>query len=353
MTPFEHPDFDDHEEVAFFSDERSGLHAIVAIHRTSALGGSGGGCRMHPYPSASRALTDALRLSRAMSHKLALMDVPAGGAKAVVIADPRHDKTEALLHALGHAVDTLHGRFIVAEDAGTNPGDMAILGEETPYVMRHAGDGAAATAEGVLLGMGEAVRHRLGAASLDGLRVGVQGVGRVGLALCRLLTRSGARVVASDLDGERLALAARELGVQALGAEALLEHELDVFAPCAMGEVLDDATIPRLRCAVVAGSANEQLAEARHAAQLASRGILFTPDFVLNAGGVLGAATDVARGEPGACSACARIPALLHEIFERATEERVTPYEVALRMAREKCRRASIRAARASPAARA
>lgn len=354
VTPFEHPEFDDHEEVAFFSDERAGLHAIVAIHRTSALGGSGGGCRMQPYPSAGRALTDALRLSRAMSHKLALMDVPAGGAKAVVIADPRLDKTEALLRALGRAVDTLRGRFIAAEDAGTNPGDMAILGEETPYVMRHAGDGAAATAEGVLLGMGEAVRHRLGAASLDGLRVGVQGVGRVGLALCRLLARAGARVVACDLDGERVARAARELGVEGIGGGALFEHDLDVLAPCALGEVLDDATIPTLRCAVVAGSANEQLAEPRHAAQLASRGILFTPDFVLNAGGVLGGATELLRHAPGgACSACDRIPALLREIFERAEHERVTPYEVALGMARAKCRRGPINgdaAPRASPA---
>lgn len=341
MTPFEHPSFDDHEEVVFFSSDPEGLHAIVAIHRTSAFGSSGGGCRIWPYPSAGHALTDALRLSRAMSHKLALMDVPAGGAKAVVIADPLRQKTEALLRALGRAIDALHGRFIAAEDAGTTPEDLAIVAQETPYVLRRQGDGAAATAEGVLLGMREAVRHRLGTAQLDGLRVGVQGVGRVGLSLARLLTSAGARVVVCDLLAERAARARRELDAEAVDPEVLLERELDVLAPCAMGGVLDDATIPRLRCAVIAGSANEQLAAPRHAAMLAARGVLFTPDFVLNAGGVLGASDEALRlTSSGTCSACERIPVLLRSIFERAVRERTTPYEVALAMAREKCRRA-------------
>jgi leucine dehydrogenase len=168
--------------------------------------------------------------------------------------------------------------------------------------------------------------------------VGVQGVGRVGLCLARLLESAGAHVVVADRLSGRVLLATRELGVEAVDPEALLEHDLDVLAPCAMGGVLDDATIPRLRCAVVAGSANEQLAEPHHAELLASRGILFTPDFVLNAGGVLGASSEALGLESdGACSACERIPALLRLIFDRAERERVTPYEVSLDLAREKC----------------
>jgi leucine dehydrogenase len=341
VTPFDHPAFDDHEEVAFFAGEPSGLRAIVAIHRISALGGSGGGCRMWPYRSTDDALTDALRLSRAMSYKLALMDLPAGGAKVVVIGDPIRGKTEALLRALGRAVETLHGRFIVAEDVGTTPDDMRIIGQETPYVLRQQGDTAAATAYGVLLGMRDAVRHRLGVSDLDGLRVGVQGAGRVGLALCRLLADAGARVLVSDVRDERTALASRDLGVEVADGRALLEQELDVLAPCAMGGVLDDVTIPRLRCAVVAGSANEQLAESRHAALLSSRAVLYVPDFVHNAGGVLAASDEALRiGANGVCSGCDRIPVLLRAIFAQAQRERVTPYEVALAMAREKCSKA-------------
>lgn len=337
MTPFDHPAFDEHEEVAFFADPDAGLRAILAIHRTSAFGTSGGGVRMWPYRSSDEALSDALRLSRAMSYKLALMELPAGGAKTVVIGDPARDKSEALLRALGRAVDSLHGRTIVAEDIGTTPEDMEVVAKETPYVLGRKGDGAAATAYGVYLGMREAVRHRLGTEEVAGLRVAVQGVGRVGFALARLLHEAGARLVVSDVHGENVSRAVDELSAEAVDPRAIFEQPFDVLAPCAFGAVLDDRTIPSLRCAVVAGSANEQLAEERHAAALAERGILFAPDFVLNAGGILhssGEALKLDPSDPSAHAAFERIPALLRAILEEAEAERVTPYQVALARAR-------------------
>lgn len=333
----EHPDFDEHEEVAFFDDPDAGLHAIVAIHRTSKLGTSGGGVRLWPYRSRDEALTDALRLSRAMSYKLALLEMPAGGAKMVVIGDPARDKTEALLRALARVVDSFQGRLVVAEDVGTTPEDMEIIARETPYVLGRKGDAAASTAFGVYLGMREAVRHRLGAKELAGLRVAVQGVGRVGRALARLLAQASATLVVSDLRSELAEEVARELGAEVVAPDAVLEEEVDVLAPCAMGGILNDATIPRLRCTVVAGSANEQLAERRHAEALADRGILFAPDLVLSTGAILHTleeALHLDASSPDAEGAFARIPALLRSIFEAAEADGVTPYEVAISRAK-------------------
>lgn len=330
MSVFEHPDFE-HEEVAFIADDRAGLRAIVARHHSGALGTSGGGCRIWPYRSEAEALTDVLRLSRAMSFKLALLDIPAGGAKCVVLCDPREGKTVMLLEALGRAVDRMGGRYVLAADVGTGPADLEVIGRRTRYVMRGP-PSADPTARGVLACIREAVRHALGRGDLRGTSVAVQGVGEVGARLAALLAGEGARIVVADVDRERAERVAREVGARAERPEAIHASEVDVLAPCALGGVLDARTIGELRCAVVAGSANGQLASDACADALAARGILFAPDFVVNAGGVLGTACSCG-GADGA-DVGDRLVVLLRGVLDRAEREGTTPYAAAVATAR-------------------
>jgi leucine dehydrogenase len=367
MSLFDHPDFDDHEHVSFFAEPSAGLHAIIAIHRTGPLGSAGGGCRIWPYADDGAALRDALRLSRAMTYKLALIELPVGGAKAVIRADPARAKTPALLAALGRAVDRLSGRFIVSEDVGTTPEDLAALRAVTPWVdpaPARALDGAEATAYGVLAGLRAGVRRRLGHTQLDRLTVAVQGLGKVGLALCHHLAAAGARLIVSDLDRARAEEAVRALAAsdRAAGAPprpgagagaaassrahrepptlvcppALLDAAADVFAPCALGDVLDAATVGRLRCAVVAGSANNQLADPALADVLAGRGILYLPDFALNVGGALAAATGISNDASGLRARLDQIGALVDGICARAEREHTSTHVAAERTARER-----------------
>jgi leucine dehydrogenase len=347
MSVFSSIDFDNHELVCFVSDAPSGLSAIVAIHSTAPFGLAGGGCRMWPYASDDEALRDALRLSRAMSYKLALCDMPAGGAKCVVIGDPRKDKSERLLRALGRAVDRLGGRYIIAEDVGTTERDMQIIGMETKYVVGKHTDTGPATAYGAFLGLRMAALRELGRSDLQGLRVAVQGLGNVGGRLCRHLAGAGARLVVADVDEDAVRRAVDELGATAVPADTIYDQDVDVFAPCALGAILDDATIPRLRCKLVAGAANNQLAEDRHADALAARGTLFVPDFVLNAGGVIGASQEGKQLGGGASEGpvydervafkeTELIPTILASVFALADRERITPYAAAVRLAKEK-----------------
>ncbi len=335
MSVFEHPDFE-HEEVAFVADEGAGLRAIVAVHHSGAIGASGGGCRIWPYRCEADAVTDVLRLSRAMSFKLALLDIPAGGAKCVVMADPREDKSPALLEALGRAVDRMAGRFVLAADVGTTPADLDVVARRTRYVMRGPSS-ADPTARGVLACIRESVRHALGRTELRGTSVAVQGVGEVGARLAALLCREGARVVVADVDRGRAERVARELGARIEPAATIHASEVDVFAPCALGGVLDERTIGELRCSVVAGSANNQLATDACADALAARGVLFAPDFVVNAGGVLGTAcscggVDEPRVED-------RLVALLRSVLEQAERTGATPHAAAVAAARARLSR--------------
>lgn len=342
MNVYDCPDFDDHEHVSFFADEASGLRAIVAIHTTAPFGLSGGGCRMWPYPSADDALRDALRLSRAMSYKLALCDMPAGGAKTVVIGDPAKDKTEALLRALGRAVERLGGRYVIAEDVGTTPADMRVIGTETRYVMGQKTDTGPATAYGTFVALRTAVERALGRKGLAGLRVSVQGLGNVGRRLCKHLACAGATLVVTDVDERAARAVVAELGgesaVRAVPPDAIYDADTDVFAPCALGAILSDDTIPRLRCKVVAGSANNQLAEDRHADVLAARGILYTPDFIANAGGVIGASQEGEAAGGAVFRDVERIGSLLGAAFDLALREGISPHAAAVRMAKEKVR---------------
>ncbi len=342
MWLFDVPEFDAHEHVSFFAERSSGLRAVIAVHRTGALGTAGGGCRIWPYPDGRAAIRDALRLSRAMTYKLALVDLPAGGAKAVVIADPHRDKTEALLLAVGRAVDRLGGRFIVAADVGTDAADLATIGRATLWVSRDAGgasDAAAATAYGVFVGVRAAVRWRLGRDGLDGVKVAVQGLGRVGAALARRLAAAGARLWLTDLDADKRARLARELDAVAVAPDAVFALDVDVFAPCALADALDATTIPKLRCRVVAGSANNQLAEPAFADELERREILWAPDIVINAGGAIGAASAISLDDAGGAPLRARLDAidrLLTGVFERAARERTSTLVAAERTARER-----------------
>ncbi len=343
MSIYDLPEFDGHEHVSFFCDAASGLRAIIAIHSTAPYGLSGGGCRMQPYADATEAARDALRLSRAMSYKLALTDMPAGGAKTVVIGDPRRDKSETLLRALGAAVERLNGRYIIAEDVGTTPEDMRIIGQVTRYVSGKQQDTGPTTAHGVFTGLRVAVARHLGRSDLKGTRVAVQGLGAVGSRLCDELIAAGATLWVADIDPSAVErVCARHPGVTPLPNEAILAADVDVLAPCALGGILDDRTIGALRCKVVCGAANNQLAEERHAEALAARGILYAPDFVVNAGGVIGAAFDSGDGDTTQASAALReterVGDLLGTVMARAEQDGVTPYAAAVAMAQDKVR---------------
>ncbi len=285
------PGFDAHEQVALVRDDASGLHAIIAIHSTH-LGPAAGGVRRWAYGNQAEALTDALRLSRGMSYKNAMAGLKAGGGKAVLIADA--PKTDALLTAFAAAVEALGGRYVTAEDVGMTDGDMAVLARTTAHVAGLpvaagvvGGNPGPFTARGVLAGLKAAVRHKLGKNSVAGLHIAVQGVGSVGGALARALAAEGARLTVADVDAQRAAALAGELGAAAVPVDRIMRVPADVFSPNALGAILDEGSIAALDVAVVAGAANNQLASDAEGARLAARGILYAPDYVINAGGII------------------------------------------------------------------
>ena len=360
MPVFSHRDFDDHEQVVFVSRPAVGLRAIIAIHNTNR-GPSLGGCRMWPYASDEEALRDVLRLSRGMTYKSAVANLDIGGGKSVIIGNPRSDKTSALLRAMAQAIDALGGRYIAAEDSGTSVSDMKVMAEETRHVAgildRQTGDGgirngdpSPATAFGTFVGMRAAVRHRLGRDELQGLRIAIQGIGSVGYQLARLLHQAGARLWVTDIYRDQVARAVDELGAIAVPPEDIYGLDVDVFAPCAMGAILNDVTIPQLRARVIAGAANNQLSEARHGTELMERDILYAPDYVINAGGII----DVWYERRGWFDRDAMVRHIegigdtLGEIFSRAGSDGLPTSMVADQVAEERFRKAAT-----SPTARA
>jgi leucine dehydrogenase len=326
----------EYEEVCFFRDADLGLAGIIAIHST-VRGPALGGCRMYPYGSEADALRDALRLAKAMSYKAAVMGLPFGGGKSVVIADPRRDKTEALLRGIGAAVDALGGRYIAADDVGTTVQDMNVLRTVTPFAAGYPGaDGepCPATACGVYHGIRAVAQHALGDSDLDGVTVAVQGLGSVGFRLCRFLAYAGAKLVVSDARPEAVERAVAEFGAVAVPCDEIVQVEADVLAPCAMGAVLNDQSIPRLGCRAIAGAANNQLAEPRHAEALHRRGIVYAPDYVVNAGGIIDVAHEGAAYDPSdVLDACAGIYDVVLDVIERAERAGITPLAAADRLA--------------------
>jgi leucine dehydrogenase len=343
MDVFSSPAFDEHEQVNLFYHRDSGLRAIVALHDTT-LGPAVGGCRMWPYATEADAITDVLRLSKGMTFKAAMADLPYGGGKTVIIGAPKTDKSEALFRALGRAIDSLGGRYYTGEDVGTSPQDMDWAGEETTYVLGStrgggSGDPSPVTARGVWLGIRAAVAHKLQRNDLAGVRVAIQGLGHVGYNLARLLAQDGARLIVADIDQTRVERAADELAAKVVDIDAILSAECEVLAPCALGGVLNDDTIPRLACQIVAGAANNQLLEDRHGAALHARGILYAPDYVINAGGLINIALELQPGGYDRARALAQVGAIgttLAEVFERATRAGLPTHEVADRIARER-----------------
>lgn len=294
---FDHPDFDDHECVHVVQDGPAGLRAIIAVHNTSR-GPSLGGCRMWPYASSEAALTDVLRLSRGMTYKSAMANLGLGGGKSVIIGDPRSAKTDALLEAMGKAVDRLDGLYIAAEDSGTSVADLRRMGEHTAHVggviertgrggESHSGDPSPATALGVFHGLAAAVRFKHQRPDLTGIRVAIQGLGNVGLRLAEHLHAAGAELWVADIHAPSVDKAVEQFGATAVSVDAIDSQDVDVFAPCALGSAINDRSLSRLKAGIVAGAANNQLHTPAHDTALMERGILYAPDYVINAGGII------------------------------------------------------------------
>lgn len=297
MSVFAHPDFDHHEQVNFVSDKASGLKAIIAVHNTN-LGYALGGTRFFPYPNDDAALTDALRLSRGMSYKSAMARLALGGGKSVIIGNPKVDKNPDLLRAFGRALEGMGGQYVAAEDSGTSVADMKIIHEVTEHVSGYhekkdadgrvrSGDPSPATAYGCFVGIKAAVEHRLHRTDLQGLVVGIQGLGSVGYRLARLLHESGARLLVTDINNAVLQQAEREFDARVLSPDQLFRERMDVFAPCALGGAINPNTLAVLQASVIAGAANNQLDQPETGELLHQRGICYAPDYVINAGGII------------------------------------------------------------------
>jgi leucine dehydrogenase len=329
-------DFDDHEAVHLFRDRDSGLTAIIAVHST-ALGPAAGGTRFWHYADRADAITDALRLSRGMSYKSAMAGLPAGGGKGVILADPSGTKTPALLAAFARAVDSLGGQYITAQDVGMSEADMVALASTTPHVAGlpgQGGDPGPSTSWGVYLGLVATARRALGVDTMRGVRVAIQGVGSVGSGLARRLAADGAVLTVADVDTARAQSLADALGATIVGADAILSVEADVFSPNALGAVLTDQVIAGLNVAAVAGGANNQLPTAAQGAALAARGILYAPDYVINAGGIINVLRHLGQGGDAEVDArISQIPARLDSIWTQSAATGETPADVADRMA--------------------
>lgn len=337
MFVFSSRSFKQHEFVSFTEDKASGLRAIVAVHNTN-LGPAYGGCRMFPYASDDDALQDVLRLSRGMTYKSALAGLPMGGGKAVIIGDPATAKTPQLLEAMGRFVDQLDGKYITAEDSGTGVADMRVIATQTEYVsglnsgQEFGGDPSPLTAYGVFCGIKAALKHQNQSDKLAGVRVAVQGAGSVGRHLIEQLIEEGAQVLVADINQANLQ-AAERLGARIVAVDQILSADVDVFAPCAMGAVLNDQSIPALRAPIVAGAANNQLADIAHGEMLRKRGTLYAPDFVINAGGIIEIHHQNTGSMDKSRAHIAKIGDTLEHIFEVSEEQKVSTVEVAEKLA--------------------
>jgi leucine dehydrogenase len=343
MTSWGFADFDDHEGVHLFSDPASGLKAVIAVHST-ALGPAAGGVRFWHYADDARAITDALRLSRGMSYKNAMAGLALGGGKGVVLADaPGATISQAQLVAFGRAVESLGGRYVTAEDVGMSEARMKVIAGETKYVSglpvaagAAGGDPGPYTARGVYLGVVAAARRGLGVSDMRGVRVAVQGVGSVGGGVARLLAADGAVLTLADVDHARAERLAGELGAALATPDAILAADVDVVSPNALGAVLTEASIAALKARVVAGGANNQLATAADGQRLHDAGVLYAPDYVINAGGIINVGLEyLGHGdESEVLDRIAQIPARLAQVWDEADASGDPVAQVADRIAR-------------------
>lgn len=341
ISPWDLPDFDAHESVCFFRDEAAGLTAIIAVHSTH-LGPAAGGARFWQYADRTDAVTDALRLSRGMSFKNAMAGLPVGGGKGVILAQPGAPKTAQMLAAFGRAIDSLGGRYVTAEDVGMTDQDMLVISTATRHVCglpaaegAAGGDPGPSTAKGVYLGIKAGIARALGRDSARDVHVAIQGIGSVGSRVARLLAADGARLTLTDVDTARAEALAHELGAETASADDILRIEADVLSPCALGAILHEETIADVRAAVIAGAANNQLRTADDGDRLTARGILYAPDYVINAGGIINVVLEHfgqgSRAEVD--SRIAQIPTRLEQVWAEAADTGAAASTVADRMA--------------------
>jgi leucine dehydrogenase len=332
----------DHEQVLIGRDPETGYRGIIAIHST-ALGPAVGGTRFWNYASEDEALTDVLRLSQGMTYKTALARLPLGGGKSIIIGDPRTPNREALLRAHGRFVETLKGRYITAEDVGTSPADMEILRLETQHVaglVGRSGDPSPYTARGVFRAIQASSKFIWDTDNLSGVTVAIQGCGNVGYNLAKLLHESGAKLIVADVNSNNVARAANEFAAEVVQPNDIFSVRADIFAPCALGGVINDQTIPELHVKIVAGAANNQLLEERHGALLSESNILYAPDYVANAGGVLNGCRELFDWtEEQALSKIDDIYDTILKIYESARAQGITTNKAADRLAEDRLRR--------------
>jgi leucine dehydrogenase len=328
-----------HEQVVFCHDPSCGYRGIIAIHDTT-LGPALGGTRFWNYASEEAALIDVLRLSRGMTYKAAVAGLNLGGGKSVVIGDPRAAHREAIFRAHGRFIESLGGRYITAEDVGTSEADMEFIHMETGYVSGlpgASGDPSPVTAFGTYRGIKAAARERFGSDDLRGRQVTVQGLGHVGYHLCRYLHSEGALLTVSDVDPDRVKRVVDEFAAESVAPDAIYDVQADIYAPSALGATLDDETIPRLKVEIIAGAANNVLAEARHGDEIHERGILYAPDFVINAGGLISVYGEVQGWTPErAMRQASEIYHTLLRLFQLSREEGIPTHTAAHRIAVER-----------------
>ena len=335
----------DHEQVVFYSDKDAGLRAIISIHDTT-LGPALGGCRMWNYESEADALRDVLRLSRGMTYKAAIAGLNLGGGKAVIIGNSKTDKNELLFRSYGRFVEGLGGRYITAEDVGTSVKDMEWVRMETKNVtgiaQAHGGSGdpSPVTGLGVFTGIKACAKRVYGSDSLAGKKVSVQGLGHVGYNLVERLVNDGAKVFVTDIDEEKVSQTVTDLGAEAVGTEEIYGLDVDIFSPCALGAIINDETIPQLKCDIVAGAANNQLEkESKHGEVLKDNGILYAPDYAINAGGLINVYNELeGYNRKRALRQAEGIYDILMDIFDRAEQEDIPTHYASNRVAEDRIR---------------
>lgn len=332
----------DYEQLVFCQDKNSGLKAIIAIHDTT-LGPALGGARMWPYQSEEEAIEDALRLARGMTYKNAVSGLNLGGGKTVIIGDPAKDKNEEMFRALGRFIQSLNGRYITAEDVGTTVEDMDLIYEETDYVtgvspsFGSSGNPSPVTAYGVYLGMKASAKEAFGDDSLKGKTIAVQGLGNVAYNLCKYLHEEGAKLIVTDINEKAIERAVNDFGAVAVSPNEIYKQDVDIFSPCALGAIINDETIPQLKAKVIAGCANNQLKESRHGQILHEKGIIYAPDYVINAGGVINVADELyGYNRERAMKRVETIYDSLTKIFKISKDENIPTYLAANRLAEER-----------------
>jgi leucine dehydrogenase len=336
---FDLVDFDNHEQVVYCSDDATGLKAIIAVHST-ALGPAAGGCRFWDYVNDEAALKDVLRLSKGMTYKNAMAGLKLGGGKGVIIGNPKNLKSDDLFKAFGKAVNNLGGRYYTAEDVNITTGDMAVVNQVTDFVSGlegKSGNPGPFTALGTFLGIKAAVKFKLGTDDLNGIRVAVQGLGSVGYSLCEKLHAAGAKLVVTDINQQILDKAATELNATVVSLDDIYSQDVDVYAPCALGASINDESIAQLKAVIIAGCANNQLEAARHDQILLEKGILYAPDYVINAGGIINVALEIYPEPYCADKATGLVENIYHtlmSVFESAKERNLPTGQVSDEMAR-------------------